>query len=207
MTIDRKSAEGDLTFMRAILEEGDTYDRSFGINYFAAGLLYGLQCLANGILLLGSINAPTWVWLAIGILPTGLFLTINISTIWQNRERPFGTGTAKRAIGAAFAGGGMAILISAGIFGWVAYDRADWTIWLLYPVVVCVFQGALWFTATIVRRRMWYGMTALGWFVSAPVLAIFMNQTGAYVSALGIVLILFMAVPGFVMLQNKSMKA
>ena len=77
MTIDQKSAEGDLAFMRAILEENDTYDRSFGINYFAAGLLYGLQCLANGVLLLGKIDAPAWVWLAIGILPTALFLTVS----------------------------------------------------------------------------------------------------------------------------------
>ncbi|MCI5045645.1 MAG: hypothetical protein MRY72_13190 [Aquisalinus sp.] len=206
MTIDQKSAEGDLAFMRAILEENDTYDRTFGINYFAAGLLYGLQCLANGILLLGAIDAPTWVWLAIGIMPTVLFLTINISFGWKNRERPFGTGTGKRAIGGAFAGGGMAILVSACIFGWVAYDRADWTIWFLYPIVVCVFQGAIWFTAMIVRRRKWYGLTALGWFASAPVLAIFMNQAGAYVSALGIFLLLFMALPGYVMLQNKSMK-
>lgn len=204
MTIDQKSAEGDLAFMRAILEENDTYDRSFGINYFAAGLLYGLQCLANGVLLLGAINAPTWVWMAIGIVPTALFLTINIGSLWQNRERPFGTGTGKRAIGAAFAGGGLAILVSACIFGWVAYDRADWTIWLLYPIVVCVFQGAIWFTAMIVRRKMWYGATAIGWFAAAPVLTVFMNQTGAYVSALGIILILFMALPGFVILRNAS---
>lgn len=204
MKMDQSSAEGDLAFMRAIVEESGTYDRSFGINYFAAGLLYGLQCFANGILLLGSIEAPSWVWLMIGVLPTVLFLSVNILTIWINRDHPFGTSTAKRAIGAAFAGSGIAILILAGVFGLVAFQRGDWTIWFLFPIVVCALQGAIWFAAAIIRRKLWFGMTAFGWFASTLLLLAFIEQAAAYVTIMGLVLILLMAGPGYIMLRHQT---
>lgn len=203
MTIDSKTAENDLAFIRAILDEDAGYDRNFGINYFAAGLLYGIQSLANGLLLIFEINAPTLVWLAIGILPTAIFLTINVLTVMANRDQPFGTGTAKRAIGGAFASAGIATIILAFAFGIVAFQKQDWTIWFMFPIVVCALQGAIWCLATIIRRRKWFAVVSAGWFVSAILLTACVDQAGAYVSALGLILLLLMAVPGAVMLRRK----
>ena len=204
MTIEPTSAEGDLAFMRAIVEETGTHDRSLGINYTAAGLLYGAQCLANGVLLLGEIEASAMVWLAIGILPTVLFIMVNVYSVWKARENPMGVGTAKRAMSAAFAGGGIAILILASIFGLIAYERGDWTIWMLFPIVVCAFQGAIWFTATIIKRKLWYGVTAFGWFASTFVLSVFTNDVPAFVISMGAVLFLLMALPGIIILRATS---
>ncbi len=204
--IDQKTAEGDLAFMRALVEDGGFDNRGLGINYLAAGLLYGLQCFLNGALLIWEIEASPLVWMAIGFLPTILFLMVNFYYLWRNRAQPFGTGTARRAIEAAFSGGGIANLILALVFGAVAYQRNDWSVWLLFPVVVCAFQGAIWFAASIIRRRAWYGLTAVGWFVSTVVLSFFIDQPAHYVLILGVGLLLCMALPGYVMLRSPGGK-
>lgn len=206
MTLDTKKAEDDLAFMRSLVEDSGFDNRSFGINYFAAGLLYGLQCVANAALLITNAEVSTWVWMSVGWLPTILFLIVNFSTVWMNRSQPFGAGTTKRALNAAFAGGGIANLILALIFGWVAYQKQDWSIWLLFPVVVCALQGSIWFTAAILRRHMWHGLTALGWFISAAVLGLLVDQTELYILVLGLALFLCMALPGFIMMRSFSQK-
>lgn len=207
MTIEQTSAEGDLAFMRAIVEERGSHDRSFGINYAAAGLLYGVQCLLNGWLLLGEIEAPAMVWLAIGILPTVLFIMVNVFSVWKARENPMGVGTARRAMTAAFAGGGIAILILASIFGMIAFERDDWTIWMLFPIVVCAVQGAIWFTTTMIKRELWHGVTSFGWFASCFVLSVFTTDVAAFVVAMGAVLLLLMALPGMLILRATSNQA
>ncbi|MEO1028955.1 MAG: hypothetical protein AAFX02_07840 [Pseudomonadota bacterium] len=204
MSLDPNTAREDLAFMRALVDETGSNDRSTGIVYGAAGLLYGIQCLLNWALLAGNINASQLVWLAIGILPTAIFLIINVSYVWSNRSAPFGNGAAQRALQAVFAGGGIANAIMALLFGWVAFQKQDWSIWFLFPVVVAAFQGAIWFAAMIIRKRAWYGWTAVGWFVSTIVLGLLIDQTNTYILALGIVMILCMGVPGYVMIRNAN---
>lgn len=207
MTLDPEKAGSDLAFMRSLVEDSGFDNRSFGINYFAAGLLYGLQCLINAALLIANAEVPTWVWMMVGWLPTVLFLIVNFSTLWMNRAQPFGAGTTKRALNAAFAGAGIANLVLSLIFGWAAYQAKDWSIWLLFPVVVCAFQGAVWFTAAILRRNMWHGLTAIGWFASAIVLGLMIEKTQSYILVLGLALFACMALPGLIMMRSKSSKS
>ena len=204
MTIDSKRAEDDLAFMRAIVEDHGTGDGSFGILYLAAGILYGLQCLLNAALLGADFPVSTLVWLAVGWLPTVLFMIVIFYNAWKHRAQPIGTGTTKRALGAAFAGAGIANVVLALVFGWVAYQKRDWSIWLLYPVIVCALQGAIWFAVSLLRRRFWQGLTSIGWFVSALALGFLLNQTQAYLLALGIALFVCMTLPGFVMLRSSA---
>lgn len=205
MTITTQTAQDDLAFMKAIVTEGSSYERGFGLVYGAAGLLYGLQCLINGWMLIAAVAAPTWVWLALGILPTVGFVLVLIYNSYQRRGEPaFGTSTSRRAVTGAFAGGGIANLVLAALFGWVAYQKGDWAIWFLYPVVVAALQGALWFTASVIRRQVWSGVTAAAWFVSAIVLGLVMNDTNTYITALGVILLLCMALPGYVIKRGAA---
>lgn len=202
MSLDPETAREDLAFMRALVDESPTSDRSTGIVYGAAGLLYGLQCLLNYVLLAGHVPASQTVWLAIGILPTVIFLAINIAFVWRQRETPFGTGAAQRALQAVFAGGGIANAILAVLIGWIAYQRQDWSIWFLFPVVVCAFQGAVWFAAMVIRRRSWYGAIAFGWFISTIVLGLLIDHLNTYILSLGFVLVICMGIPGYIMHRN-----
>ena len=202
MKLDSENAKEDLAFMRALVSETGGEGRSFGIIYLAAGLLYGLQCILNFVLLEGVIPPSQSLWLVVGILPTVLFLIVNFGFVWKERAKPFGVGANKRAINAAFAGGGLANLTLALIIGWVAYQRRDWAIWFLFPIVVCAFQGALWFAAAFIRRRMWYGITAIGWFISSVTLGLVLNQVSAYILSLGIILLVCMALPGYIIMTG-----
>ena len=205
MTMNADTARDDLAFMRALVSEDRNYERGFGLVYGAAGVLYGLQCLINGWMLMAAVSAPAAVWMALGTVPTVLFVFVIIYNFWQRRGQPaFGTGASKRALNGAFAGGGLANLVLAALFGWVAYAREDWTIWFLYPVVVAALQGAIWYAATVIRRRFWTGVTATGWFASTVVLGLLIDDTNAYIMALGVVLLLCMALPGHLIIRSSS---
>lgn len=201
MTIDSKTAEADLAFMRALVEDDGSHNRNFGFIYLIAGVLYGAQCLVNWALLVTDAQVSGLTWMLVGWLPTVLFLVMIFHNSWQNRENPYGSGTTKRAVGAAFTGAGAANLVLALTFGWVAYQNRDWTIWLLFPLVVCALQGAIWLATAILRRHLWHGVTAIGWFASAMVLGLVIDNVSTYVLVLGIALFACMALPGFLIFR------
>jgi hypothetical protein len=191
--------------MRALVAEDGSHNRNFGFIYLIAGVLYGAQCLLNWALLVTDAQVSPLVWMLVGWLPTLLFLIMIFHNSWKNRANPYGTGTTKRAVGAAFTGAGMANLVLALIFGWVAYQKRDWSIWLLFPLVVCALQGAIWLATAILRRHIWHGANAIGWFVSAIVLGLFIDNIPAYVLSLGVALLAFMALPGLLIFRaNKQ---
>jgi hypothetical protein len=201
MNIDPKTAESDLAFMRALVADDGSHNRNFGYVYLLAGLIYGTQCLLNWVLLISEAEVSPLIWMAVGWLPTILFIVLIIHNSWQNRTNPYGTGTTKRAVGAAFTGAGAANAVLAIVFGWVAYQKRDWSIWLMFPLVVCALQGAVWCAIAILRRNFWHGLTAVGWFFSAIILGLFIDNTLTYVLLLGVSLLVCMALPGFIILR------
>lgn len=204
MTNEPKQAEHDLAFMKALVQDQGADTRSFGIIYMSAGALYGLQCLLNSALLSGTIAVTDLAWMLIGIVPTALFMAVIFFQGWRNRGMSAGAGTTSRAVKAAFTGAAIATIVMALVFGWVAYQRQDWSIWFLYPVVVCALQGAIWFTAATLRRRTWQGATAIGWFAAAACLGLLIDQTQTYLLALGVALIVCMALPGYIMIRSPA---
>jgi hypothetical protein len=204
MTHDSRQAEDDLAFMRALVADRGSDTHSFGIIYMSAGVLYGLQCLLNGALLGGAIPTSTPAWILIGVLPTVVFLGVVFYERWRTRGTDAGAGTTSRALKAAFVGGAIANMVVALIIGWVAYERRDWSIWFLFPVVVCAFQGAIWFTVATLRRRAWQGATAICWLASAVALGLLIDYTAAYLVTLGIAFFACMALPGYIMVRSPA---
>ena len=205
MAISKETAQEDLAFMRALVSEDSGYEKRFGLIYGAAGILYGLQCLINGWMLMAGINASSAVWIALGIIPTVLFILVMIAGLKNAQgEGAFGTGASKRAVNAMFAGGGIANIVLAAVFGWVAYVRGDWSLWFLFPAVVAALQGAAWCAAAITRRSAWSGMVAAAWFVATVMLGLLINDMHAYLTALGAVMFLCMGLPGYVIVRKST---
>ena len=119
---------------------------------------------------------------------------------WLGRNAPRG-GVVARALTAAFAAAGTATLSMLCVFASVAIREKSLTIWLLYPCAVFALQGAAWMVAWMLRttgvarrRRRWVGSLSavvLAWTIGTPL----------YPMIAGVALVLFMAVPGAVMMR------
>jgi hypothetical protein len=201
MTAKTHSPAEDLAFMRALVEGGDSGGTAaFGEVYFAAGLLYGLQIALQSLPALGvlALGAPS-LQLAMGIGPTVVFLAFLAWSLW--RHRGAGGGTAQRAIGAVFGAVGLANLALICVIGSVALRHRSLEIWLIYPCVVFVLQGAAWMVAGVVRRQPWPSLLGVGWFAAAIAMGLCIPYMPLYGLIAAVALIALMAAPGAVMMR------
>lgn len=142
---------------------------------------------------------PPLVGLALGVPPTVIFLAFLARLIRRNRKGS-PNGVATRALSAAFGGAGLAAMTTAAIFGCLAVREQSITIWLFHPMMVCVVQGTVWYIAFAIRRRRWVGIVSAG-FASAILLALVIKHH-SFVLLMGVVLLLLMAVPGWILTRN-----
>jgi hypothetical protein len=201
MTDPAEIARGDLAFVRALVSESGPAQASLGQALLAGGLCYGGQCMAQWAMIVSGWKAPDPVNLAVGLLPTVVFLAIVGWLVWRDRGlSQHGTGT--RALNAAFGSAGLAAMTTAVIFGYLAWREQSLTIWLFHPLMVCVVQGAVWYVAFAIRRRGWIGLVSIGWFVSALLAAAMIDRVHWFVFVLGAALLLLMALPGWVLVRS-----
>lgn len=210
MTDPAESARDDLAFVRALMSESGQVQDSLGQALLAGGSCYGVQCLLQAWLA-ASVSAPVPVHLAAGILPTVIFIILitRISIRDRNSSR-HSVGT--RAINAAFGGGGLAALTTALIFGFLAFRTQNMGTWLLHPIMICVVQGTVWYTAFAIRRRGLYGLVSVGWFATSLVLAALLGMGGEqmiqpFLLVLAAALLGLMALPGWILMRSGQRSA
>ncbi|RYY44203.1 MAG: hypothetical protein EOP59_06575 [Sphingomonadales bacterium] len=198
------SARDDLAFVRALMSESGQVQSSLGQALLAGGLCFGLQCLIQSFLATG-IQVPVAVHLIVGFAPTLVFLVaITLITVRERGSSQHSVGT--RAINAAFGGGGLAAMTTAAIFGYLAYRTQNIGTWLLHPIMICVIQGVVWYTAFAIRRRGWFGLVSAGWFATSLILALLLGMGDEksiwlFLLVLAAALLGLMALPGWVMLR------
>jgi hypothetical protein len=201
VTTDVGTAEGDLAFLKAVMEEGGRARVRGGAAFVAGGLLYGLQCFVGWAQWLRILVLPDWLSTTFAVGVTVVFLIVISVIAWRGRKHRL-HGVASRAVAAAFASAGLANLSMVCVFGSVAIRQKSLLIWFLYPAVVCAIQGAMWFIAFMLRRSAWLCVVAFGWFGTAIALG-FLLGTPSYALVLGFALVLLMAVPGFVIMHEQ----
>jgi hypothetical protein len=195
-------ARDDLAFMRSLVAAGEDGQKTFGQVYTAAGLCYGVQMLLHGGQALGLINpANAALSLTIGLGPTVVFLVILIWILSRPKARQT-PSAVNRAVGAVFGSVGLANLAFIVIFGSLAWRWHSTATWLIYPCVVMVLQGMAWLVAGMLRRRVWMGVVAGGWFATGIGMALSIEATGLYIVIAGVGMIAFMLVPGLVMMRR-----
>jgi hypothetical protein len=187
--------------MRALTTGGGhSFLRNFGEVYFAAGLCYGVQMLGHGAqLAYGWFNGGLSGTI-LGLAPTVVFLVL---LVWLNRRgRGHAPTTVARAVGAVFGAVGIANIVMVAVVGVQAWRMQSIQVWLIYPCIVMALQGAAWMVASILRRRGWMGLVAAGWFATAIAMGAAIPNMAAYLIALSAGLLLFMLVPGFLMMRT-----
>lgn len=200
MNEDLDTARDDLAFLRALVSEGGQAQGAVGGGLLAGGLCYGLQCIAQWGMLVSGWQGPPLLGLAVGVLPTVIFLAILARLVIRDRKISH-NGIGTRALNAAFGGAGLAAMTTATIFGYLAIRQQSITIWLFHPIMVCVVQGTVWYIAYAIRRRGWIGLVSAGWFASALLLTLLIGSH-LFVLLLAFSLLLLMAFPGWLLMRN-----
>jgi hypothetical protein len=200
MSTKTHSAAEDLAFMRALVEGGaGEGSAQFGEVYFAAGLIYGLQIVIQSLPFFGVPLPGPWP-LLVGIGPTVVFLAFLTWNLWRHRTNR--GGVAQRAIGSVFAAVGLANIALVCIIGSVALRHRSLEIWLIYPCVVFVLQGAAWIVASLIRRQIWPGLLGAAWIAVAIVMGFSIGATALYALIAGAALLGLMAAPGAAMMRT-----
>ncbi len=194
----------NLAFFRSLVSEGPRMQAASGLMFVVAGLAYGTVCLVYVVQIRLNLVLSQLAWLALSILPTAVFFAAMFYVMW--RDRKLGNhGVATRAVNAAYGSAGLANLFVALSFGYVATTEKSMTIWLLYPVAMCAFQGSVWYVAFMVRRHLWLIGVSIGWYTTTLLLAWLIRDTASYLLVLGIALIGLMGGAGaYMMLQAKK---
>lgn len=197
MNTDLKSAQDDLAFLRGIVEGGGRPPKLMGELFVSGGLLYAAQTLYHWAQATGAIAPPPIVTLLVVVGVTTAFLAHMTYLIIRDRRVSEG-GSANRAVIAAFRTLGYSNLVVIALFGIVAYRRHDFVFWLLYPCIIFILQGAGWLVAASILKRRWYMAVGLGWFAAVIGMALTLGSE-AYLLVIVAALLLFMALPGYLL--------
>lgn len=207
MTVKAETAQDDLAYMRKLVEQGGRPRMAGALIYMAAGLIYGTQTLilwgpAAGLYTLSA--QATW---GVIIGASALFVGVMVWLIGRERKtaKP-GMATGSRALNAAFGGAGLANIALMVIFGVNAWRQRDYLVWELYPCVVFALQGAAWYVAYMLSRKVWMLTVALGCLATATVMGLLVGTpTFALVAALAC--FAWLAAPGAIMARDARLAA
>jgi hypothetical protein len=198
---EAQQAHADLAFMKTLVEETGRSQMMGGAGFLAAGLLYGLQCLVQWAELAGIVHLSSTFMLVFVIGITVVFLTVLGVVLWAGRKTAQGA-VGTRALNGAFGGAGLANLVLCSAIGLVAARERSVTIWLLYPVTICVVMGMAWYVAFMIRRRLWVALVSVAWYLTAVGLALLVRRASEYVLLLGLAFLVLMALPGGIMIHT-----
>jgi len=196
------SARDDLAYLRALVQGADSLPRSFGQAYAAAGVCYGGQFLMHGAQALGWLSSEGLTALAIGIGPTIVFLSVLAWLLVRDRAEGAASGITLRAVRSVFSAIGLANIAAAAVVGSVALRQHSLTIWLIFPCIIMVFQGAAWLVAFVLWRRRWFALVAIGWFAAGVAAGLSVGTNPVYLIVSGLAFLGLMLAPGVVLARR-----
>lgn len=194
----------NLAFIRSLVSEGGQVQRSAGIAFLAGGLSFGTQCILQWAEIIGWLPYGL-LGLVIGVGPTIVFTVIVSWLAWKDRKSGQ-KGVATRSLNAAFSSAGLANLVMVAVFAYVAITEKSILLWMLYPIVICALQGAVWYIAYMIRRKAWLAFVSAGWFVTTLILGLLI-KTSHYVLVLGIALFVLMGGAGYTLMRLAKKQA
>jgi hypothetical protein len=186
----------DILYMRRLAEQGRRGTIAGGLFLGTAGLVFGLACIVQWVLIRGHQPA---IWLA--YLWAGAFLLYGV--VWlslflrlQRHCQPAAAGTSHMAFGALWLGCAAGILVSSAAITIVVHVTGNASAQQLYAPVIFGFYGVARCGIGILAHRKWMLAVAAAAFVSALALAGLADDTRAFL-VMGVALLLTLALPGF----------
>ncbi|GAA4500764.1 hypothetical protein [Gluconacetobacter tumulicola] len=200
------SLHDDLTFLRGLAEAGRNAPLTSGPYFLSAGLLFGLTSFAAWAIATGRTVLPpqaqVWVWLAamVAYLPVIWFL---------NRALPGRPGSVvmvNRAIGMMWSGlgTGIGVMFVAGMI--LAWRCGTPIVWVMFPSLVLALYGAGWSATAFISGQAWLRAVAAGAFAGALAVAAAIDSPAIFL-LYGLLILLLVALPGWVLLRREGRAA
>jgi hypothetical protein len=194
-----RAARDDLAFMRELAEDRAPLPGYLGQLIFWPGLLFGLNVIATWAGLAGLIPFPT-DWEAWSFLPASIvYLPV---CLWTNfpRRRP-SLGPAARMFAAAWSAV-LLLTVTAVAIVVIASYRQGMNLIVVWPPFAVAMYGASWLVVGLLLKRRWALLVAAGCSAVAIGMA-FLIDLPEYWLLMGLGLLLFLALPGYLMMRPK----
>jgi hypothetical protein len=203
MTDAKQALRDDISFMRALAEEGRATPMLGGSILLAAGLIFGTGQLFAVALAAAAGPAGLPAWAQAGpAVATAAFLVMLVFLRRVIARKPGAHSPINRATGAAWRGIGVAILVLVGAFMITAWRLQDWRILAVFPAAIFGLYGAGWLVSSV--------MTGIGWlkWVSYASFALMLGASALADNYLvmgavyGVGLFLLVALPGYLLMRQ-----
>jgi hypothetical protein len=199
---DPQTLSADVAFLRSLAEGGSTATVKEGAILLANGVIFALVAAQYWAIDAGFLAVPAWLepWLWLDGLVAFLGAVAWISVKYRGRP----PGAASRALAAAWAGVGTALIFA--VIGLVAATRRLGlpllTTWV-FPLVLFTLIGAAWGVAYAVRRRLAFALAAAGSFAAAVLCGALIARPEEWLVLSG-GLLLVLAVPGGLIVRSAT---
>ncbi|MBW8881089.1 MAG: hypothetical protein JF615_06600 [Asticcacaulis sp.] len=193
----------DIAYMKSMAEAGNAGPLPNGATLFWAGILYGLASIGQYGLIQGWLPRTGWmaavIWFGASIIFGVLAFALGFER-WRRRGQPMGT----RAVNFAWSAVGLGIVFLLLTMFVVSTRVSDFTSisYLIAPLILLLYGVGWWVSAQIACQG-WLKVIAFGCFIGAPAMGYLTGQPEqllAYAAAL----VLFAAVPGFVLMRAEK---
>lgn len=203
MTDDQiKSLKEDISYMKALADEGSRGPLLGGAILVAAGLIFGAGSLMEWALDVGVLDLQPWAHMAIWGGAMALFTVALIVLIQRQRGRPGQFSPSNQAFANAWMGVGLAIFamaISISIIGFKLESEAAFT---LFPSLIFALYGSGWAISAAMSGQKWLWRPAFGGWAAAPLVAWFTGDPTQWLIYAG-GLVLLALVPGVILMRQE----
>jgi hypothetical protein len=202
MTTDQnQSVKDDVAFLRALVERPTRPDVAAGAFMLFTGLVWAFDSLVMWTKYAGFLPMTRTQEIAFVTVVGLVYVAGGVWMRWGGSKHAPPLGVAARGFDAACRGVGLGMLMTLVVF---VAATARWRIgevFLVYPSMMFIGFGAVWFAAYIIWRRAWRLAMALGWFAGA--VAMVLSPSAPYFIAIaGLAMLLLMALPGAIMIHE-----
>lgn len=203
MTDDQiRSLRDDITYMKALADEGSRGPLLGGSILVAAGTIFGAAsvvewAIASGALAVAPVaHAINWL----GAM--ALFTLALVVLIRRQRGRPGQMSPSNRAFANAWMGVGLAIFSLAISMTVIAYRVESALPMLVFPSLILALYGSGWAVSAAMSGQKWLWALAIGGWAAAPALAIFTGDPVQYL-VYAACLVLLALIPGVILMRQE----
>lgn len=206
---DLQTLRDDLAFMKQLATDEGRPHWVIGANFLAAGLLYGVPLYLVWGILRGLVDLPQGWTSWVSVYSTAVFIPVEI--LLSLKARAF-RGAAPpsritRSFGALWGTVGLTTLVILFAIFWGGARLHVPEMWQVWCSICFALYGSCWIGVAIVSRNRGWALVGLGAYLNALVNALLIGHGPDILLGVATGLVLWLALPGAVLMRRASAAA